>query len=60
MTVPHVRYVVGAGYVKQKAFDPIRGMESFVPLKGLEGRFLYLNVISFPNICTLLKLENNT
>jgi ATP-dependent RNA helicase DHX8/PRP22 len=30
ITVPHVRYVVDAGYVKQKVYDPSRGMESLV------------------------------
>jgi HrpA-like RNA helicase len=30
ITVPHVRFVVDAGYVKQKVFDPSRGMESLV------------------------------
>ncbi|RYY68591.1 hypothetical protein EON63_24625 [archaeon] len=28
--VPHVRFVVDAGYVKQKVFDPERNMESLV------------------------------
>ena len=30
VTVPQVRFVVDAGYVKQKTFDPMRGMESLV------------------------------
>jgi ATP-dependent RNA helicase DHX8/PRP22 len=30
ITVPHVRFVVDAGYVKQKVYDPTRGMESLV------------------------------
>jgi ATP-dependent RNA helicase DHX8/PRP22 len=30
ITVPQVRFVVDAGYVKQKAYDPSRGMESLV------------------------------
>lgn len=30
ITVPHVRYVVDAGYVKQKVYNPQRGMESLV------------------------------
>jgi ATP-dependent RNA helicase DHX8/PRP22 len=30
ITVPQVRFVVDAGYVKQKAYDPNRGMESLV------------------------------
>jgi ATP-dependent RNA helicase DHX8/PRP22 len=30
ITVPHVRYVVDAGYIKQKVYDPSRGMESLV------------------------------
>lgn len=30
VTVPHVRYVVDAGYVKQKAYDPDRHLESLV------------------------------
>lgn len=30
ITVPHVRYVVDAGFVKQKVFDPARGMESLI------------------------------
>ena len=30
VTVPQVRFVVDAGYVKQKTFDPTRGMESLV------------------------------
>eukprot|EP01041_Mallomonas_annulata_P006647 gene6647-13457_t len=30
VTVPHVRYVVDAGYVKQKVYDPSRHMESLV------------------------------
>ncbi len=30
ITVPHVRFVVDAGYVKQKVYDPSRGMESLV------------------------------
>ena len=30
ITVPHVRFVVDAGYVKQKVFNPQKGMESLV------------------------------
>jgi ATP-dependent RNA helicase DHX8/PRP22 len=30
ITVPHVRFVVDAGYVKQKAYDPQQGMESLI------------------------------
>jgi ATP-dependent RNA helicase DHX8/PRP22 len=30
ITVPQVRFVIDAGYVKQKAYDPSRGMESLV------------------------------
>lgn len=30
VTVPHVRFVVDAGYVKQKTFDPTRGMEALI------------------------------
>jgi ATP-dependent RNA helicase DHX8/PRP22 len=30
ITVPHVRFVVDAGYVKQKVFDPERGIESLL------------------------------
>lgn len=30
ITVPQVRFVVDAGYVKQKVFDPSRGIESLV------------------------------
>ena len=30
ITVPQVRFVVDSGYVKQKAYDPSRGMESLV------------------------------
>ena len=30
VTVPHVRYVVDTGYVKQKVYDPSRHMESLV------------------------------
>lgn len=30
ITVPHVRYVVDAGYVKQKTYDPERRMETLI------------------------------
>ena len=30
LTVPGVRFVVDAGYCKQKTFDPVRGVESLV------------------------------
>ncbi len=30
ITVPHVRYVIDAGFVKQKVFDPSRGLESLI------------------------------
>jgi ATP-dependent RNA helicase DHX8/PRP22 len=30
VTVPHVRFVIDAGYVKQKTFDPTRGMEALI------------------------------
>lgn len=30
ITVPHIRFVIDAGYVKQKVYDPSRGMESLV------------------------------
>lgn len=30
ITVPHVRYVVDCGYVKQKTYDPSRRLESLV------------------------------
>ena len=30
ITVPQVRFVIDSGYVKQKAYDPNRGMESLV------------------------------
>lgn len=30
ITVPHIRYVIDSGYVKQKVYDASRGMESLV------------------------------
>ena len=39
ITVPHVRFVVDAGYVKQKVFDPVRRIESLVTVPISKGCF---------------------
>lgn len=39
ITVPQVRFVVDAGYVKQKAYDPTRGMESLVVVPSSKVSF---------------------
>lgn len=38
ITVPQVRFVVDSGYVKQKAYDPSRGMESLVVVPSSKVR----------------------
>lgn len=30
ITIPHIRFVVDSGYVKQKAFDPVRKIEALI------------------------------
>ena len=51
ITVPQVRFVVDAGYVKQKAYDPNRGMESLVVVPSSKVSFIFFFAFLFCCCC---------